>query len=96
VRRSKLDLRIDILETLRESPKILSHIMYRTGTNSSTVNRELSILIEKGFVKTVEAPKKPKQQCKSRNRKRTFYILTMKGREVLNHISQIQDLMETS
>lgn len=80
-RRSNLEMDVAILKTLA-GHKLLrqTHIMYRANLNANILREKLVVLQARGLIETHKILREDqKQPC----RKRVFYGLTSKGREVL-------------
>jgi len=51
MRRSKLEMEVDILKILaQKGPLKLTHIMYKTNVNCNVLNTNLEFLIEQGLI----------------------------------------------
>ena len=84
VRRSSFECSLDILETVR-TPKILTHIMYKTNVNCSVLKPLLVDLMKKGLITTVE---------KQRGISRKHYVISQKGLDVLCSARKTVELLQ--
>ena len=81
VRRTRLDIIRDILE-LAEGGIRKTRLMYRLNLSFRAVNEYLSFLIQQGIITHTEKPR--------------VYKLTKKGKQVLNNIKELQNILEIS
>ncbi len=80
MRRSKLEMYIDILKVLaRHGPLKLTHIMYKANVNCSVLKNYLEFLITQNLVEERTAGKK-----------RIVYAITDRGRTVLKYFRELQ------
>ena len=83
MRRSKLEMYIDILKVLaRHGPLKLTHIMYKANINCSVLKQYLDFLIEQNLVEE-----------KSLGRKRIVYAITERGRTVLKYFRELRTVL---
>ncbi|MEM1757763.1 MAG: winged helix-turn-helix domain-containing protein, partial [Candidatus Bathyarchaeia archaeon] len=75
MRRSKLEMYIDILKVLAQrGPTKLTHIMYKANVNCSVLKEYLDFLIKQGLVEE-----------KAVGKKRVVYAITQRGVTVLKY-----------
>ena len=80
MRRSKLEMHLDILMTLaKKGPLKLTHIMYKSNVNCSVLKEYLDFLIQQELVaeKTIK-------------KERIVYTITEKGLTVLKYFRELQ------
>jgi predicted transcriptional regulator len=83
VRRSKLEMYVDILSVLaHRGPLKLTHIMYKANVNCSVLREYLNFLIEKELVEERKAQKN-----------RTVYAITQRGATVLNYFGELKQAL---
>jgi predicted transcriptional regulator len=83
MRRSAFEQSLDVLEVVR-TPKILTHIMYKTNVNCSVLKPLLEDLMQKGLI-TVE---------KHGRYSRDFYMISQKGLDVVFAIRKAAELLQ--
>ena len=83
IRRSSFECSLAILETVR-TPKILTHIMYKTNVNCTVLKPLLEDLIKKGLITTVE---------KHRGVSRMHYVISQNGIDVLSAVRRAAELL---
>ena len=71
VRRSQLEITMEVLSVLMDGPKGPTQLMYQTNTSWSFLSTSLKILIGRGFMR----------ELKIRSRKR--YLLTDRGMSII-------------
>ena len=77
MRRSKLELHVDILKVLaRHGPLKLTHIMYKANVNCGSLKQYLDFLIQHNLVREQTLHKK-------RHKTKVFYAITERGQTVL-------------
>jgi predicted transcriptional regulator len=82
MRRSKLQVNLEILKTLAENGKLNStHITYHTYLNNKSVNECLDFLIENNLVK--------EHECKSRKQ----YEITNQGTEAIQLAHKLDKIL---
>jgi predicted transcriptional regulator len=84
IRRSSFECSLAILETVR-TPKILTHIMYKTNLNCTVIKPLLADMMTKGLITTVE---------KRRGVSRMHYMISQKGLEVLCAVRKASELLQ--
>ena len=83
MRRSKLEMYIDILKVLaRRGPLKLTHIMYKANVNCSVLKEYLDFLLKQNLVEERTAGK-----C------RTIYAITQTGITVLKYFRELQQAL---
>ena len=83
MRRSKLEMYIDILKVLEGSgPMKLTHIMYETNVNCKVLNEYLDFLIKQSLVEERKI-----------GEKRAVYALTQKGITVLKYFEELRQIL---
>lgn len=90
MRRSKLEIHIDILKVLaRHGPLKLTHIMYKANVNCSVLKQYLSFLIQQKVVKEQAVRKKG-------SRTRTVYAITERGKDVLKYFKELDIALQVT
>jgi len=85
MRRSKLEMYIDILKVLaHKGPLKLTHIMYKANVNCSVLKQYLDFLITQSLVEE-----------KTLGKKRTVYAITQKGLTVLKYFRELKIMLPT-
>jgi predicted transcriptional regulator len=80
LRRSKLEMHLDILMTLaKKGPLKLTHIMYKANVNCSVLKEYLDFLIQQELVEE-----------KTIKKERIVYTITEKGLTVLKYFRELQ------
>ena len=83
MRRSKLEIYIDILKVLsRHGPLKLTHIMYKANVNCSVLKEYLDNLIKQNLVEE-----------RTVGKKRTVYGLTERGITVLKYFRELRGVL---
>ena len=83
MRRSKLEMYVDILKVLsRHGPLKLTHIMYKANVNCSVLKEYLDFLIRQNLVEE-----------KIVGKKRTVYGLTERGITVLKYFRELRGVL---
>ena len=83
MRRSKLEMYIDILKVLaRHGPLKLTHIMYKANINCSVLKQYLDFLMEQNLVEE-----------KSLGKKRIVYAISERGRTVLKYFRELRTIL---
>jgi predicted transcriptional regulator len=91
VKRSSLEMDIAILQALSASkPLKLTHIMYKANLNATVLKSKLIVLQEKGLI---QSSKIFRERLKGPARERTFYGLTLEGRDVLHSYRSINNVL---
>ena len=85
MRRSKLEMYIDILKVLaHKGPLKLTHIMYKANVNCSVLKQYLDFLIQQDLVEE-----------KTLGKKRIVYAITQKGLTVLKYFRELKTMLPT-
>jgi len=88
MRRSKLEMYIDILKALARHGQLkLTHIMYKANVNCSTLKQYLDFLIQHNLVEEQTLHKK-------RNKKRVVYAITERGLTVLKYFKELNNALQ--
>lgn len=83
MRRSKLEMYIDILKVLaRHGPLKLTHIMYKANVNCSVLKEYLDFLIANNLVEE-----------KTVGKKRIVYAITERGSTVLKYFRELRSVL---
>ena len=83
MRRSKLEMYIDILKVLaHRGPLKLTHIMYKANVNCSVLKQYLEFLIKQNLVEERTAGKR-----------RVVYAITPRGITVLKHFRELKQVL---
>ncbi|MCK4669508.1 transcriptional regulator [Candidatus Bathyarchaeota archaeon] len=83
MRRSKLEMYIDILKVLaHRGPLKLTHIMYKANVNCSVLKQYLDFLIKQNLVEERMAGKR-----------RVVYAITQRGITVLKHFRELKQVL---
>ena len=83
MRRSKLEMYIDILRVLaQKGPLKLTHIMYKANVNCSVLKEYLEFLINQELVEE-----------KTVGKKRIVYVVTEKGLSVLKYFRELKVML---
>ena len=83
MRRSKLEMYIDILKVLaHRGPLKLTHIMYKANVNCSVLKQYLEFLIKQNLVEERIAGKR-----------RVVYAITPRGITVLKHFRELKQIL---
>ena len=86
MRRSKLEMHLDILITLaQKGPLKLTHLMYKANVNCSVLKEYLDFLTENGHVEE-----------KIMKKQRIVYRITEKGLSTLKSFQELQYLLPTN
>ncbi len=84
MRRSKLEMQIDILKILaRNRPLKLTHIMYETNINCIVLKRILGFLVQQNLVEE-----------KTLSKKRIVYTITERSRTILKHFMEVNGALQ--
>lgn len=83
IRRSSFEQSLAILEVVR-TPKILTHIMYKTNVNCNVLKPLIENLTQKGLITTVD-----------RGVSRKHYMISQKGLDVLCSVRKASELLQT-
>ena len=83
MRRSKLEMYIDILKVLaHKGPLKLTHIMYKANVNCSVLKQYLEFLIQQNLVEE-----------KTIGKKRIVYAITQRGITVLKYFRELKTML---
>jgi len=83
MRRSKLEMYIDILKVLSQrGPLKLTHIMYKANVNCSVLKQYLEFLIQQNLVEE-----------RTVGKKRVVYAITQRGITVLKHFRELKTVL---
>lgn len=83
MRRSKLEMYVDILKVLaHRGPLKLTHIMYKANVNCSVLKQYLEFLIKQNLVEERTAGKR-----------RVVYAITPRGITVLKHFRELKQVL---
>jgi predicted transcriptional regulator len=83
MRRSKMEMYIDILKVLAQSgPLKLTHVMYKANVNCSVLKEYLEFLLEQNLIEEQLLRKR-------RNKMKTRYAITEKGQTVLKYFYEV-------
>jgi len=83
MRRSKLEMYIDILKVLaHRGPLKLTHIMYKANVNCSVLKQYLDFLTKQNLVEERTAGKR-----------RVVYAITQRGITVLKHFRELKQVL---
>jgi len=83
MRRSKMEMYLDILKTLaKKGPLKLTHVMYKANVNCSVLKEYLNFLIQQKLVEE-----------KSLRKERIVYEITEKGLTVLKYFRELQIML---
>ena len=82
MRRSKLEIYIDILNVLaRKGPLKLTHVMYKANVNSNVLKEDLGFLIKQNLVEE-----------RTIARQHVVFTVTQRGVNVLNQFQQLTQM----
>ena len=88
MRRSKLEMHIDILKVLsHHGPLKLTHVMYKANVNCSVLKQYLDFLIQRNLIEEQTLHKK-------RNKTRLVYAITERGRTVLRYFRELNSALQ--
>jgi len=83
MRRSKLEMYIDILKVLAQrGPLKLTHIMYKANVNCSVLKEYLDFLIQQNLVEE-----------RAVGKQRTVYAVTQRGITVLKYFRELKQVL---
>jgi predicted transcriptional regulator len=83
MRRSKLEMYIDILKVLAQrGPLKLTHIMYKANVNCSVLKEYLEFLIQQNLVEE-----------RAVGKQRTVYAVTQRGITVLKYFRELKQVL---
>jgi len=82
MRRSKLEMYIDILKVLAHGPLKLTHIMYKANVNCSVLKEYLDFLIKQNLVEE-----------RTVGKTRVVYAITQRGITVLKYFRELRQVL---
>jgi predicted transcriptional regulator len=83
MRRSKLEVHVDILEVLVHwGPLKLTHVMYKVNVNCSVLEGYFELLIRRGLV-----------EVKSVGKGHRVYVITQRGVSVLKQFRELREVL---
>jgi predicted transcriptional regulator len=83
MRRSKLEMYIDILQVLtHRGPLKLTHVMYKANVNCSVLKDYLDFLIKQGLVEE-----------RTLGKRRVIYAITQRGTTVLKYFRELKQVL---
>ncbi len=83
MRRSKMEMYVDILKVLAQNgPLKLTHIMYKANVNCSVLKQNLDFLIQQNLIEEQIMHKK-------RNKTKIRYAITERGRTVIKYFNEV-------
>jgi predicted transcriptional regulator len=84
MRRSKMEMHLDIIKTLaQKGPLKLTHIMYKANVNCSVLSEQLEFLMQQNIV-----------QEKTLKKGKIVYELSEKGFSIIKTFREIQTLLQ--
>jgi len=87
MRRSKLEMYVDILKVLAHNgPLKLTHIMYKANVNCSVLKQHLDFLIRHNLLEEQTLRRR-------KNRKKVVYAITERGRTVLKYFRELNSAL---
>lgn len=88
MRRSKMEMYIDILKVLaQKGPLKLTHVMYKANVNCSVLKDNLEFLIEQNLIEEQLTQKR-------RNKTKITYAITEKGRTVIKYFNEVNRALQ--
>ena len=88
MRRSKLEMYIDILRVLaRHGPIKLTHIMYKANVNCSVLKGHLDFMMKRNLIEEQAVGKK-------RSKTRIVYTITERGITVLKYFGELNSALQ--
>ena len=89
MRRSKLEMYIDILRVLsRHGPLKSTHVMYKANINSSVLKDSLDFLIKQNLIS--------EQFVNKRKNTRVVFAITDRGRTILKYFQEVTSVLLTT
>jgi predicted transcriptional regulator len=89
--RSKLEIYIDVLNTIAEGNNKHSQIMQKTNLSYLTAKNCLKSLVTKGYVSASQSLQK---NTKHKKMTINYFELTEKGKSVLTYFRNVNDIIE--
>jgi len=88
MRRSKMEMYIDILKVLAQNgPLKLTHVMYKANVNCSVLKEYLDFLIHQQLIEEQLLHRK-------RNKTKITYAITEKGKTVLRYFTEVNKALQ--
>ena len=88
MRRSKLEIHVDILKVLaRHGPLKLTHVMYKANVNCSVLKQYLDFLIQHNLIEE-------RTPSNKRHTTRVVYGITERGITVLKHFRELNSALQ--
>jgi predicted transcriptional regulator len=88
MRRSKMEMYVDILKVLAQNgPLKLTHIMYKANVNCSVLKQNLDFLIQQNLIEEQIRRKK-------RNKTKVRYAITEKGKTVIRYFNEVNRALQ--
>lgn len=88
MRRSKMEMYIDILKVLAQNgPLKLTHVMYKANVNCSVLKEYLNFLIQQSLIEEQILRKR-------RNKTKISYAITERGRKVLKYFNEVNRALQ--
>ncbi len=83
MRRSKMEMYIDILKVLaKNGPLKLTHVMYKANVNCSVLKQNLDFLMKQNLIEE-QIKRRKKNKIKIR------YAITLRGKTVIKYFNQV-------
>ena len=83
MRRSKLEIHVDILKALaRHGPLKLTHVMYKANVNCSFLKQRLDFLIRQDLIE------------EKRHKTSVVYAITKRGQTVLKYFMELNSVLQ--
>ena len=83
MRRSKMEMSIDILKVLDQNgPLKLTHVMYKANLNCSVLKQNLDFLINQNLIEE-------QITLKRRNKTKISYAITDRGKTVIKYFNEV-------
>ena len=86
VRRSKLDIMLDVLSAVQNGEEKPTRIMYSANLSWKPTRKILGILVDQGLLRDIEVT--------GSKRSKRSYVITEKGVNVLRYFDGVRDLIE--
>ena len=96
--RGKIDIVVDILSAMEYKTMIITHLMYKSNVNITTLKKLLKPLMQQGYVEQI-MPIKKHGWANGKTCKRPQYRLTSKGHEFLKQtrlVKEMQNNLQTA
>ncbi len=83
MRRSKMEMYIDILKVLaKNGPLKLTHVMYKANVNCSVLKQNLDFLMKQNLIEE-QIKRRKKNKIKIR------YAITLRGKTIIKYFNQV-------